>query len=88
MRTRREVGFADWEKSGGRPSGGTGVGRPQGSATGGEREPKSSGTAGLQQKLDVLQWFDDVTMTDQANPIFRSRTGFSVSPEDQQCCPA
>jgi hypothetical protein len=82
-------------KNGGRPSGGTGVGRPQGSATGEAREPnfpervfrsKSSGAAGLQEKLDVPQRFNKVSMTDQANQIFRSRTGFSVSPEDQQRC--
>src|SRR6266704_6020836 len=33
------------EKNGGRPSGGTGVGRPQGSATGEAREPNSSGAS-------------------------------------------
>ena len=91
-RVASRVSAVNWvlrtgKKSGDRPSGGTGVGRPQGSATGESARAqlfgsKSSGAAGFQEQLDVLRWFNEVTMTDQANQIFRMRTGFSVSPED------
>ncbi len=65
-----------WDRSGTAP----GLGY-RGSARAQLFRSKSSGAAGLQEKLDVLQWFNEVTMTCQANQIIRTRTGFSVSPE-------